>query len=694
GRKGYTRAVLMLADRILWRYSIEDYPVQPWGQLYHQFVSDDNQTMIISFGFSQSARNPSVETSVGVIRSDAQRLAEEMSLDIGQDLNVYLTGEPAFNADTRKIAVAAMEKVDIVAIGLIVFIIGIFFISLVAAATPPLIIGVVLIAAQALVYFVGKYVAPVFFLGPDIMRMAMLGAGCDYGIFMLSRYRDERRIGHSKEEAVMETVRWVGEAITGSAGTTMVGFGSLAVVPFSLFQTMGLCVMIGIGCALLAALTLIPSLLALFGDRLFWPRKLQKPQSSGDRKESGYFVRSTKFTLKHAKLILIIAMLATLPAVYVMAISPSSYDSIVIMPQCEAKDGYYALTTGFPRGQILQTQVYIQFDTKICWWRNTRDGTGTNFNYKLLEAVDTLTHRLLAVEGVANVSSPTMPYGKHVTWWKLGDNARNPMKPIETRKSYEQMVLSYISHNNQTAMLQITLSYEPYSLEAMNTVRQIRNLINKLQGEVVALRNTKIYIGGATQANMDLMDCVNTNFVYVVAVLMAGIFLILLFMLGSVLLPIRLIFTIILSFIWTMALTTIVVQAWLNIPIYWFIPVMLFTVVNGLGMDYDIFLVSRIREEVVKGRNDEKAIEVGVERTGGIITACGLVMAGALGSFIFSGFPILIEIGFAIAVAILLDTWLVRIYLVPAIMLLMKKWNWWAPGPLMRVKGQSRREVR
>jgi RND superfamily putative drug exporter len=692
GRSGYTRAVLMLADRLLWRYSIEDYPVQPWSQLYHQFVSQDNQTMIISFGFSQSARTPSVENSVNAIRHDAWRIADEMGLNFGQDLEFYLTGEPAFSADTRKIALAAMEKVDIVAIGLIIFIIGAFFISLVAAATPPLIIGVVFIVAQALVYFVGKYVAPVFFLGPDVMRMAMLGAGCDYGIFMMARYCDERRAGRSKEEAVVETVRWVGEAITGSAGTSMVGFGSLAVVPFSLFQTMGLCVMIGIGCALLAALTLIPSLLALFGDWLYWPRRLQK-SSSNDKGQRGYFVRSTQFTLRHAKLILITAILATLPAVYVVANSPSSYDSILIMPKCEAKDGYYALTTGFPKGRILQTQLYIQFDAKICWWRSTKDGTGTNFNHTILEAVDTLTYRLLAVDGVANVSSPTMPYGKHITWWRLGDNARNPMKPIESRKTYEQMALSYISQNNQTALLQITLGYEPYSVEAMNTVGQIRNLVNQLQQEVAALRNAKMYIGGATQANMDLMDCVNTNLAYVVTVLMVGIFLILLFMLGSVLLPARLIFTIILSFIWTIALTTIVFQAWLNIPIYWFIPIMLFTVVNGLGIDYDIFLVSRIREEVVKGRNDEKAIEIGVQRTGGIITACGLVMAGAFSSFVFSGFPILMEIGFAIAIAILLDTWLVRVYLVPAIMLLMKRWNWWAPKPLMRVKGHAQRRV-
>jgi RND superfamily putative drug exporter len=115
-------------------------------------------------------------------------------------------------------------------------------------------------------------------------------------------------------------------------------------------------------------------------------------------------------------------------------------------------------------------------------------------------------------------------------------------------------------------------------------------------------------------------------------------------------------------------------------------PLILFIVLMGLGMDYDIFLCTRIREEVAKGKSDEEAITTAVKSTGGIITICGVIMAGALGTMMFSTLGMLKQFGFALFFAILLDAMIVRIYLVPAIMVLLKKWNWWAPMGLQRVR--------
>jgi len=120
-------------------------------------------------------------------------------------------------------------------------------------------------------------------------------------------------------------------------------------------------------------------------------------------------------------------------------------------------------------------------------------------------------------------------------------------------------------------------------------------------------------------------------------------------------------------------------------------PMILFIILMGLGMDYDIFLVTRIREEVLKGKTDEDAIVTAVERTGGIITACGIIMAGAFASLMLSTMGLLQEFGFGLSFAIIIDAMLVRIYLVPAIMVLLKKWNWWAPGRLQRVKRDEKK---
>jgi RND superfamily putative drug exporter len=140
------------------------------------------------------------------------------------------------------------------------------------------------------------------------------------------------------------------------------------------------------------------------------------------------------------------------------------------------------------------------------------------------------------------------------------------------------------------------------------------------------------------------------------------------------------------SVMWTLALTAIIFEYVLDDQLLWLMPIVLIVVCLGLGMDYDIFLTTRIREEVHKGKSMKEAIVDSVKATGGIITICGLIMAGAFGTMTLSGSVMLQEFGFALAFAILLDATVVRMYLVPAIMSLMGKWNWWAPGKLQRTR--------
>jgi RND superfamily putative drug exporter len=200
------------------------------------------------------------------------------------------------------------------------------------------------------------------------------------------------------------------------------------------------------------------------------------------------------------------------------------------------------------------------------------------------------------------------------------------------------------------------------------------------------LTNTVILVGGSTADLKDVQALTDIDFHNMIIVVLIGIFIVLLLVLGSVLIPLRLILTISLSISWTLALTMVIFEDIRGMPLLWLLPMILFVVMMGLGMDYDIFLCTRIREEVTKGSSDVKAIVTSVERTGGIITACGAIMAGALGSMMLSSMGLLQQFGFALFFAILIDATIVRIYLVPAIMVLLTKWNWWAPGPLQRVK--------
>ncbi len=157
------------------------------------------------------------------------------------------------------------------------------------------------------------------------------------------------------------------------------------------------------------------------------------------------------------------------------------------------------------------------------------------------------------------------------------------------------------------------------------------------------------------------------------------IFLLLFFVMKSYLTPLRSIITIVMSVVWTLGLTFLLFDRLLGIPVTWIVPVILFVICLGLGMDYDILLTTRIRENVRKGKSNDEAITYAVERSGAIITICGFIMAGAFSTMMLSSAPMLQEFGFALGFAILIDALFVRTYVVPAVMHLLGDWNWIGP---------------
>jgi len=248
--------------------------------------------------------------------------------------------------------------------------------------------------------------------------------------------------------------------------------------------------------------------------------------------------------------------------------------------------------------------------------------------------------------------------------------------------------LSYIGKDERTVMIKIILTGDPLSKDSMSVIGEIRNF-----REIFLAQNTglteEFLVGGSTASMVDISGVFNSDLQMMEVVVILGIFVVLLFILGSVLVPLRLILTVLFSVLLSLATTYLLFSKVFGVEMLWMIPLILFVISMGLGMDYDIFLTTRIREEVMKGKSDEEAVVTAVETTGGIITACGLVMAGAFGTMLLSGMSMLQEFGFALAFLVLLDSMIVRIYVVPAIMILLKKWNWWAPGPLQRMKNKK-----
>lgn len=654
-----------LGLQILRNYNMLTYPVQPSSDIMSQFASAKNDTMLVIIDFRTNGPDPM--NSVPEIRHDVG-IANIIS---NESLVVYVTGEPAFNYDIQTQTVTDIERIDPITITLILVIVGVFFASLVAPLIPIAAIGLSIGIAFGLVYLVGSYVTSVHYLVLTLLPVSMLGAGSDYCIFLVSRYAEERRMGRGKKDAVERSVTWAGESIATSGATVVIAFGTLAFASFGLLRSVGIAVMLGISIALLVALTLVPAALSLFGDRIFWPRGLglwRKKKLAG----GSYYARAAQFTAKHSKLILLLALAISLPAASIAVSSQTSHDLIGQIPSSlESKNGYNIMSQGFGAGTVTPTYTIVRTPVTLI--------SGGWINVTALRAISLAENSTSMILGVSKVYGPTHPSGIPIPFDSFGQ------LNLAEQQAMIRSMMPFLGSDGKSAMVWAALANEPYSDQAIATVARIRANVDVLKGEVPLLASSTMFVGGATASVSDLATSSGSDYLNLTALVLIGVFIVLLVALGSVFTPIRLIFTILLSISWAMAATVYFFRTYFSTELIWILPIMLLVIMVGLGLDYDIFLVTRIREYVAGGAKDEEAIETAVERTGGIITVTGLVTAGAYGTMMLSQIPMLQQLGLAIFIVVLLDATLTRIYLVPSIMMMMKRLNWWAPGRLRRV---------
>ena len=289
-------------------------------------------------------------------------------------VKTYVTGTDAISYDTSTGFTKDIKHIDPISVLLVLILIGLFFRSFVTAGTPPVIIGMAYGILLALVYAIGS-VLGIYYITTILVLVSMLGAGCDYCIFIVSRYREERKEGKDKEAALRESIIWAGESIITSGISVIIGFGSLMLCSFSLVSTMGLVLALGIVLALLAALTFIPSLLMLVGDRIFWPSKIDT-YMDGSKAMKGwygkcaafghrYFTHSAKSAIKYAKVIFVVTIMVSVPLFYIAATSNPSYDMIGAMPDGEAKDGVSIISENIGGGMLMPTNISMKVDAFV-----------------------------------------------------------------------------------------------------------------------------------------------------------------------------------------------------------------------------------------------------------------------------------------------------------------------------------------
>jgi len=342
------------------------------------------------------------------------------------------------------------------------------------------------------------------------------------------------------------------------------------------------------------------------------------------------------------------------------------------MGTSESTTGLSVLSDDFGAGMIMPTYVVMESSNVVVY-----DGTALNMEY--MDAVENITADITAHSEVQSVVSPTRPFGVPVDYHNFTS------LPTAT----QEKVLSMVGANNQTVLITVTLVEEPMSTASVNLVPELRDQMDSDVSNMSILSGTEILVGGETATIHDLSVDMSSQFSLIELEVVIGIFLVLMIVLGSLLLPLFAVISIAMSIAWSFAATYLVFGVWLDKPLLFLVPLILFVMLMGIGMDYNVFILTRIREEAAKGKDNESAVVDAVDATGGIITALALIMGGAFGSLMFSGNTMLQEFGFALAVAVLCDAMIVRTYVVPAAMKLMGDKAWWAPGRMQRVRRKT-----
>jgi RND superfamily putative drug exporter len=655
-------ALYRLTSNIIWsphRYGVD----QALASLISTLVSPSRDTTLVSLGLNQSSNRNLI-----AVRSDIHGVLG--SIPSGSGIGTArLTGEDAISYDFGNSTQDDLGLILPVTIILLLIATGLFFRSVLTPFITLGTIGLALGISQVFIVLVGTYVAKVDFTIPTILLTVTIGVGTDYSVFVIARYREERVRGRTVQQAIETSVTWAGESIATSGATVIISFLALTLTSVVYLRTMGMVVGLGVLVALAVALTLVPAVVGMVGSHTFWPnsgfRFLRYSTSVLAKLEGkrGYFSRSGAFAVKNAKPLVILAIVISVPTLYIYSTTTPTYDFLSAAPgNLESVQASNLLTSSFGGGAVFPTYVVLTFSRPMI--------VSDNFDSSEMATIGSISSRLGATNDVRNLTSPAWPYGGPVAYSNLNTSVPGGQRVLSA-------ILQDIGRNNRTALIRVNFAIDPYSTQALADAQAIRQLLHSTYGSSDGV--TGIYVGGASGSVLDTKNVFDAQFNSVVPIVAVGVALVLLLVLGSLFLPVFAVFSVLMSIIWTLAATKLLFQAYFNYQILFITPFLLFVTLLGLGMDYNIFILTRIREEATKGKHLNDAIIGAIEQTGGIITAAAIILAGSLGALMLSSDFLLKQLGFAFAFSILIDALVVRTYLVPAVMSTMGKWNWYSP---------------
>ncbi|MHA1500711.1 MAG: efflux RND transporter permease subunit [Candidatus Heimdallarchaeota archaeon] len=667
----------------------------PMIQDFMQWViSSDGKTSLILVRYDKFGKTlDEIDEMINTADNGIGDLAHQVKAELGLDqTEVYHTGDNFVTDVWTTQAQDDAKLIDIFTIVFVFIILLVFFASLVAPLIPLAVIGGSIVVSMAILFLI-SFGMDIHFMATLFLTVTSLGAGVDYCIFIFSRYNEERKNGFAKEQAIITSMTYAGESVFHSGLTVLVGFGAMIIPNFPLLRILGLAMIIGVTISITSALLVVPSIIMLLGDKIWWPKIFQKifrpktwfkkdektneedieqlpegtsvysvkEKEENPEKKKSFLVRFANIITNNGLVITLITLAVSAPFIYFAFTMDTSTDFMGMLPSdFEGTEGRNILSDNMSVGD--PTPIILLF-------YNLNESP---ISYDLRYETFTLTDNLDDIGHVSTIRTTIRPLGRVII------NAHEGL--------FADICNSFVGEDNRSLLIEIYLDKSPYSKEAeefvSNLPTTVENILADKNLEKLAIGD--VYYLGYARSLYEIKQITDNAFPIVIPIVIVGVYLVLFFLFGSYFTPIRLILTIALGIVVTLGMLQLVFSVGLGVPIFWLLPLMLFSILMGLGLDYDIFLVTRIKEYYDKGMSNKEAIAHALDHTASIITSCGSVMAAAYSALLISQLWHLRELGFAFALAIILDATVIRLIVVPAVMVLMEKLNWIGPKWLMK----------
>tara|TARA_B100000900_G_scaffold128534_1_gene108624 strand:+ start:18341 stop:20791 length:2451 start_codon:yes stop_codon:yes gene_type:complete len=657
-----------------------------------EFESMDNVTIQYSWETSGEKRNKFVyqdddgfwaknKVKLSIERKEAKQIYDENweDIEVDSEFNSWRTGDLAIDVIFDSRIQDDLVKAELISGPLSLIILGIVFGTIIAALLPIGVAVLTVISAMGVTIWLSN-VTDVTQYALNIITLIGIGVSVDYSLFMVNRFREELNHGRDIRTSTAITVATAGKAVFFSGITVAIGLMGMLFFENTGLPSLGIGGTLAVSIAMVFSVIVLPAILALMGHKVF-KGKIPFSFSTENEKEDGAWARIANFVMERPWAVLIPTLVILLGAglPFLQAdFSIASRDALP--PDDETRMGFELIDEKWPEGAVNRAMIVIDFDGEDPLEENNL----VTMHRWMKGYLD--DDRVINASGFA-LPSVDMNESEVLQFWQTPDEFLDN----ETIASREYLRDQFISDNVTIVLFSLTGTITGES--SREFVSDVRSERGELLSELNTGDDGVLMVAGFAAYSLDVLDAIIENLPLALAFILIATVILIFIQVRSIIIPIKAIIMNILSVSASFGMLVFVFQ-WgngaelLNFtpqPIETTNPIILFCIVFGLSMDYEVLMLSRIHEEWERTGDNTLAVANGLQKTGRLITGAAAIMVVVFSAFGLSSVVILKQIGFGLALAILLDATIVRALVVPATMRLMGKANWWSPKWMNRL---------